>query len=409
MEILFGNKGIYHYMDAKIGMIQELEQDGRMYQVQMLVENELSYILHSSMLCTDGEVWLTHNTKQCYSFEAMLQKKSMDGTMLYNILNQIIACSRNVETYLLHPADLVVRAEYMFFDCMTNEIRLLCIPGNQIPLKKQLQDFLEYLMPRFNHEDREGERFLYECHTILADDWQDFSVFAARVETQGSAVKRKKTILEQDCEYITIDASDEKETQVEIIEEDTGKERVVTKKFFLFALAGGAALALIIKYLFFDGTLGTAIFGVAWMLALIVLLIMTIREKEDPEEADEAMESYKRSMDVPPRPSTTDTGAPCACTKLVPLTNCALEPLRILPSMPMLTIGREKESDYRVATTQISRVHAKLFNRPDGLYIEDERSTNGTFVNSERLPAMTERKLEKGDVVGFANEEFFVG
>ena len=40
MEILFGNKGIYHYMDAKVGTMQELEEYGRMYQVRMLVENE---------------------------------------------------------------------------------------------------------------------------------------------------------------------------------------------------------------------------------------------------------------------------------------------------------------------------------------------------------------------------------
>lgn len=54
MEILFGNKGIYHYMDAKVGTMQELEEHGRMYQVRMLVENELPYILPSSMICTDG-------------------------------------------------------------------------------------------------------------------------------------------------------------------------------------------------------------------------------------------------------------------------------------------------------------------------------------------------------------------
>ena len=106
--------------------------------------------------------------------------------------------------------------------------------------------------------------------------------------------------------------------------------------------------------------------------------------------------------------SVEKRASPSSYTKLVPLTNRALEPLQILSSMPVLTVGREKESDYRIATTQISRVHAKLFNRPDGLYIEDVNSTNGTFINTKRIPAMTEQKLEKGDVVGFANEEFFV-
>ena len=90
--------------------------------------------------------------------------------------------------------------------------------------------------------------------------------------------------------------------------------------------------------------------------------------------------------------------------KLVPLTNGALESFRIPKDKASFTIGRDKASDYRVATTQISRVHVRLFCRPDGLYIEDQNSTNGT----KRIPAMTEQKLEKGDVVGLANEEFFV-
>ena len=74
MEILFGNKGIYHYMDAKVGTMQELEEHGRMYQVRMLVENELPYILPSSMICTDAEVWLSHNTKDCYGLQAYLHE-----------------------------------------------------------------------------------------------------------------------------------------------------------------------------------------------------------------------------------------------------------------------------------------------------------------------------------------------
>lgn len=428
MEISFGNKGIYHYMDAKLGMLQELEQEGHMYQVQMLVENQLPYILSSSMLCTDGEVWLTHNTKQCYSLQAMLQQKNMDGRMLHTILDQIVSCSKSMELYLLDASDLVLQTEYMFFDSNTEEIRLLCVPGHQMLLKEQLREFLEYLMPRFDHGDRDGERFLYECHTILSNEWQDFSEFISCLGTYTKSEKRKQNIRQQDCEYIQIDETDLlKEETSEIVEEkESGREFVFSRKFFLFVLAGGAALALIIKYLFFDGTMGTAIFGVVWLLSLLILLILTIREKEDDtEEADEAMASYRKSAEKEPVRSTPEyeswdmaatsaassvekRASPSSYTKLVPLTNRALEPLQILSSMPVLTVGREKESDYRIATTQISRVHAKLFNRPDGLYIEDVNSTNGTFINTKRIPAMTEQKLEKGDVVGFANEEFFV-
>lgn len=438
MEILFGNKGIYHYMDTKVGTMQELEEHGRMYQVRMLVENELPYILPSSMICTDAEVWLSHNTKDCYGLQAYLQQKTMNGTQLKKVLNQIMQQADALEAYLLDASDLVIRVEYLFMQKEKNEIRMLCVPGYQKPLKEQLTAFLEYLMPRFSHEDRAGELFLYECHRVLTDEWSDMTDFLALLnagtDTDGRCRKQgEKTSMQKP------NSSEENEFAEEAVtlEQKVARadiDAIFSKRFLLYALAGGAALALIIKYLFFDGTTGTAIFGIVWLLTLIILAIMTARDKEDGQESESAMQEYGRqvqgdetledapvqgysrqaeqavhSVDVPmglSEKSVQDSRIPDM--KLVPLTNGALESFRIPMDKASFTIGRDKASDYRVATTQISRVHVRLFCRPDGLYIEDQNSTNGTYINTKRIPAMTEQKLEKGDVVGLANEEFFV-
>ncbi len=94
--------------------------------------------------------------------------------------------------------------------------------------------------------------------------------------------------------------------------------------------------------------------------------------------------------------------------KLVPLTNGALEEIKLNQYEEMVLVGRgKKENDYRLATTQISRVHACIYMRSDGTYVEDRESTNGTFVNSIRLPALQQARINVGDVVAFANEEFF--
>lgn len=415
MEILFGNKGIYHYIDAKVGTMQELEEKGYLYRVRMLVENELPYILPSSFICSDGVVWMSHNTKGCYGLQSMLQQKKMTGDWLRQILVQIVKQAEMLEKYLLDASDLVVCVEYLFFHTEKEEIRLLCVPGYQKPLKEQIAVLLEYLMPRFNHGDRSGERFLYECHQVLADEWNDISAFFTLLESDRNA----------DEEVYTYTCQDAGSAALLLNEAEKSADTVFSKRFFLYALTGGAALALIIKYLFFDGTTGTAIFGIVWLSALIVLAIMTAREKDERDESDVAMQEYKMHE----RENTVgslaeiDEKTDCDATylsalqqtekkkegmKLVPLSNGALEAFRIPADIESLTIGRDKTSDYRVTTTQISRVHARLFNRPDGLYIEDANSTNGTFINTKRIPPMNQQKLEKGDVVGLANEEFFI-
>ena len=94
---------------------------------------------------------------------------------------------------------------------------------------------------------------------------------------------------------------------------------------------------------------------------------------------------------------------------LVPLTNGLLEPIKLSDYKEKIVIGRgKKQTDYRLATNQISRLHACVLINENGIWIQDENSTNGTFVNSVRLAALENRQLRQGDIIAFANEEFFV-
>ncbi len=63
-----------------------------------------------------------------------------------------------------------------------------------------------------------------------------------------------------------------------------------------------------------------------------------------------------------------------------------------------LTIGRSPGCGISTAyDIYSSTVHARLFHQDGRLFVEDLGSTNGTFVNSERITRPT--KLGKGDLV----------
>jgi hypothetical protein len=67
------------------------------------------------------------------------------------------------------------------------------------------------------------------------------------------------------------------------------------------------------------------------------------------------------------------------------------------------TIGRSEESDIFLVDPSVSRNHAEMEIDADGPLVRDLASTNGTFVNGERVNAP--RHVRSGDLLTFGNTQ----
>lgn len=74
-------------------------------------------------------------------------------------------------------------------------------------------------------------------------------------------------------------------------------------------------------------------------------------------------------------------------------------PLQSLP----FTIGRIETADLQIDSTRVSREHAVIIKEGDEYRVRDLGSTNGTFVNGQKIQ---ECALTDGDVVVIADSEF---
>ncbi|HJU41839.1 MAG TPA: FHA domain-containing protein [Vicinamibacterales bacterium] len=78
---------------------------------------------------------------------------------------------------------------------------------------------------------------------------------------------------------------------------------------------------------------------------------------------------------------------------------------RMLPGT-LKTVGRAPRADFVIDVPMVSRVHCRLMvTASNELELEDMGSTNGTFVNGEKI---TKATLNDGDKVTIGRVEFVV-
>ncbi|MBP2279221.1 hypothetical protein H4W00_000034 [Psychrobacter sp. PL19] len=73
-----------------------------------------------------------------------------------------------------------------------------------------------------------------------------------------------------------------------------------------------------------------------------------------------------------------------------------------------LSVGRGSDKDVVLGSKQVSRNHALLSVSNGKLYLKDLNSSNGTFINEERIESNKSEQVKADDTVGFASFSFQV-
>lgn len=72
-----------------------------------------------------------------------------------------------------------------------------------------------------------------------------------------------------------------------------------------------------------------------------------------------------------------------------------------------MLVGRHQNADIVLQAAEISRKHAAFLLKDQALWLQDLQSSNGTFVNDQRL-AEQEALIKEGDIIQFASLKFSV-
>ncbi len=69
-----------------------------------------------------------------------------------------------------------------------------------------------------------------------------------------------------------------------------------------------------------------------------------------------------------------------------------------------VSIGRDFDNDLILDDTLVSRRHAIIIWKNDGYYLEDMKSSNGSFINDQKINEPI--KLEDGDILTFGSTQY---
>lgn len=161
-----------------------------------------------------------------------------------------------------------------------------------------------------------------------------------------------------------------------------------------------------------DPTLATASDGDAEWTPLVVdettVVLASVADSEQGCEVsvpDSATGPHDRAATNQREPARDSRNAPGAAVRLrrylLPLDQRSGRVFELSGSRAY--VGRDVEADLCIRNATISRLHGVLYCIGGATIVEDARSTNGIYVNRERV---VHAVLKDGDVVAFGNVEF---
>lgn len=392
MEIYYGSKGVNNYIEVFVGNVNDMMAEGNYYKIRMIEDNRIPCVLSASSTEVDGNVYLRSDVTSYYVLGKLFLKLKPDGELLKIIFLKLIKCMEELSDFLLMPEDLYISPDYMFYEPENKILKLIYIPGYGVNVRTQLKEFTEYVMKIFDHRDRQGTILLYDIYNVIVREDLDLKSIKNLLENNKT---EEKPI---DCGTFFAEKS---------INDSNEKNKLKGIFFILFAAIG---IYFVFRFMWSGKNVYAVCAGIITIIAAVLYAAVFLFREE--ENIDEIMEDYKNDnelkTDCEIQMNEIYDGHTERIKKLVPLTNGALKDICIEEKEKTIVVGRDqKDTDYRVPAAQISRIHACIYSVDGEVFVEDRASTNGTFVNNNRIDALTQYKIKKGDVVSFANEEFF--
>ncbi len=361
------------------GIDYEIEKDS----IEMFRYNTIPYFLKMNTNRRESGLQFCYDITSKRSLEQLLEYKSLDYTLLQNILNSFDQACIYIEKYMLAENDILLKPELIFLDNETEVMTYCYLPGNRSDICRQFQVLMEYLLQHLEHKDEQAVQLAYGVYQRAAEEGTALHTVLSEIRTGGTAFSAKQmpdNILSEDGPENKGTADDQYNRERQKVEKNTEMSKLQQKEAAK-TQAARRLKNLLRKRLYTD----------------------SYRNRENDFHVEE--ENAENEMDSIPSTVCLSTESDRIQSQFVYQGIDRTRDFHCIEGKKILGSSVE-ESDICIPLPMVSRVHARIEVSPQGTFLEDMNSTNGTQVNGELLKYRERRMLKKGDIISLAGENY---
>lgn len=440
------------------------EKENLSYGLKMLLNNEIKGLLKLELHIIDDTNQYYYDITSKLSFSHAFDKSLLNYEQIKKIVKGIIDVIEFGKEYLLPENDFVLDPDYLYVDLSSYDVSLCHLNGYQKDIIEQLSSTIEYLMNKVDYNDEESVLFIYGLYKISQEECCTFDKLINFIHKKNYNEEKIKN--DQLRNELIIENKDVNNNNIPLMQERLQSEEEVliySKKTIVIAILSvlvfigifliGYSMGLFHNHLE-DKIDFIKLFGCILILSTIesyflsqlfhkknkitklnnkieyisnVIEIDTIREKEkylenmeENDKIDVNIEEYKLKdinnyfnilgqvedrtvlLDDYDFEKTTLLVNEETIYKLTSITPTEYKDIELI-EFPFFIGKLDNEVTGSIKCNVISRFHAKIDQKGKEFYITDLNSTNGTFLNDDRLNGNETKELHINDEIKFAN------
>lgn len=363
-------------------IIKDAEYLFEPYELQMVLRNKMEHLLSMQIMISDGKTEYWYDVTGMQSLAQKLTMQTAGGTLVRKVAEEICGLKTELEEYLLQDTDIVYDPEMIFMDRKETSVKFCYIPGFGTAKKGGVKGLLEIFLQRLDHSDAAAVRLAYglyeRCETddLTLRDYYDCLYGKKQKEDEAEERRMDEMMYAKAAENLERTEQRHSEDMLELMKEEKEQPK---KKRRLFHRE---------KRKMLDRS--------------------SFTYDVEPEEVEPFMVAERK-----PSENWEETVCFSAVERktvwVLEYKGDGLEDDLRMEQFPYRIGKHGSNVEGKLYTQTVSRLHAQITQDEDlNLWISDFNSTNGTYLNGHLIPMNTPVRIQEGDRVIFATEEYIL-